>query len=329
MNSTVGALAHNADRIIECIAEAASHGADVVAFPELAVTGYPPEDLVLKPELIGDNQRELERIAASVGDITAVVGFVDGDGSDIYNAAAIIQCGEIVGRHRKFYLPNYSVFDEQRYFKAVTEWAVYTVRGVKMGVTICEDIWYPGGPGTFQAMAGADVIVNISASPFRCGVLRQRYRMIATRATDQLSYVCYLNAVGGQDKLVFEGASFICDPDGNTVEQGRAFEEDLLIADLDIGAVFGARLHDTRLHVHRAKGTPDEGIVRVAATLASHADAGATSGIPIAAWSRLSCGDVDRALELAQLGIKRAIEERSIVELLLPPDRPTRQSHTS
>jgi NAD+ synthase (glutamine-hydrolysing) len=151
MNSTVGALDTNADRIIERIREAASHGVDVVAFPELALTGYPPEDLVLKPEFIADNMRELERIAGAVGDITAVVGFVDSDGSDVYNAAAIIQQGAVVGCHRKFYLPNYSVFDEQRYFKAGTEWSVYTVRGVKIGVTICEDIWYPVGPATLQA----------------------------------------------------------------------------------------------------------------------------------------------------------------------------------
>src|SRR5919206_1918493 len=169
MNSTVGALEENADRIIERIREATSYGVDVVAFPELALTGYPPEDLVLKPEFIADNLRELERIAATVGDTTVVVGFVDSDGSDVYNAAAIIQQGRVVGCHRKFYLPNYSVFDEQRYFKAGIEWAVYTVRGVKIGVTICEDIWYPIGPGTLQAIAGAEVIVNINASPYRAG----------------------------------------------------------------------------------------------------------------------------------------------------------------
>lgn len=246
MNSTVGALSENADRMIEGIRKAEAHGADIVAFPELALTGYPPEDLVLKPEFIADNLRELDRIARCVGDITAVVGFVDTDGADIYNAAALIQRGEVVGCHRKFYLPNYSVFDEQRYFKAATQWSVYTVRGVKIGVTICEDIWYPVGPGTLQAMAGAEVIVNINASPFRAEKHAQRYRMIATRALDELSFVCYLNTVGGQDELVFEGASFICDQDGNSVVQGRFFEEDFLVADLDVDAVFSARLHDTR-----------------------------------------------------------------------------------
>jgi len=246
MNSTVGALAQNADRIIERIKEAEDHRADLVAFPELGLTGYPPEDLVLKPEFISDNLREIERIARAVGDITAVVGFVDTDGRDIYNAAAVMQQGRIVGCHHKFYLPNYSVFDEQRYFKAGSEWTVFTIRGVKVGVNVCEDIWYPVGPGTSQAMAGAEVIVNINASPYRAGKHEQRYRMVATRALDQLSYVCYLNLVGGQDELVFEGGSMICDQNGERIAQGRFFEEDSLLVDLDVDAVFSARLHDTR-----------------------------------------------------------------------------------
>jgi NAD+ synthase (glutamine-hydrolysing) len=246
MNSTVGALSGNADRIIELIDKARSAGADLVAFPELALTGYPPEDLVLKPEFIADNLRELDRIAAAVDAITAVVGFVDTDRADIYNAAAILQKGRVAGCHRKFHLPNYSVFDEHRYFKAGSEWAVYTVRGVKIGVTICEDIWFPIGPATYQALAGAEVIVNINASPYRAGKHNQRYRMVSTRASDELSYVCYLNMVAGQDELVFEGASMICDMNGERVAQGKFFEEDFIVADLDMDAVFSARLHDTR-----------------------------------------------------------------------------------
>ena len=246
MNTVVGGLESNADRIIESIERACQAGADIVAFPELAITGYPPEDLVLKPEFIRDNLRQLDRIAQSVGDITAVVGFVDTDGEDIFNAAAIIQRGEVVGRHRKFYLPNYSVFDEQRYFRAGSEWAVYSIRGVKVGVTICEDIWYPIGPGALQALGGAEVILNINASPFRCGKYDQRYRMVSTRAMDELTYVCYLNAVGGQDELVFEGASMIIDQDGRLMQRGAFFEEDFLLADLDVDAVFNARLHDAR-----------------------------------------------------------------------------------
>ncbi len=246
MNTIVGGLEANADRMIELIDRARQADADIVAFPELAVTGYPPEDLVLKPEFIRDNVHELERIARSVGDITAVVGFVDTDGGDIYNAAAIIQQGEVIGCHRKFYLPNYSVFDEQRYFRAGSEWAVYTIRGVKVGVTICEDIWYPIGPGALQALSGAEVILNINASPYRCGKHDQRYRMVSTRAMDELTYVCYLNAVGGQDELIFEGASMVFDQDGTLMQRGAFFQEDFLVADLDVDSVFNARLHDAR-----------------------------------------------------------------------------------
>lgn len=246
INMTVGALDANGDRMIEYIRRAEGLGADLIAFPELSITGYPPEDLVQKPEFIHDNLRELQRIAAAVGDITAVVGFVDSDGDDIYNAAAVIQQGKVVGTHRKFYLPNYSVFDEQRYFRAGTSWAVYEIRGVKVGVTICEDIWYPVGPLTLQSMAGAEMVVNINASPYRSGKHEQRRRMVATRALDELMYVCYLNLVGGQDELVFEGASMICDPEGAVIAQGEFFNEDLLVADLDIDQVFSARLRDTR-----------------------------------------------------------------------------------
>jgi NAD+ synthase (glutamine-hydrolysing) len=246
LNLTVGDLRGNADRIIACIGRSAEEGADIVAFPELAVTGYPPEDLVLKPEFISNNLDELHRIASAVGDITAIVGFVDSDGTDVYNAAAIIQQGKVIGCHRKFHLPNYSVFDEQRYFRAGTDWSVYTVRGTRIGVTICEDIWFPIGPGTLQAIAGAEVIVNINASPYRSGKQEERYRMVATRASDELTYVCYLNLVGGQDELIFEGASMICDPGGARIVQGAFFEEDFILADLDVDAVFSARLRDTR-----------------------------------------------------------------------------------
>ncbi|MGI8828001.1 MAG: NAD+ synthase [Chloroflexota bacterium] len=245
-NFMVGALDDNANRIIGLIRQAEEQKVDIVAFSELAVTGYPPEDLVLKPEFVADNLRALGRVAEATRDITAIVGFVDSDGSDIYNAAAIIQQGRVIGCHRKFYLPNYAVFDEQRYFRAGSDWAVYSVRGVKIGVTICEDIWYPIGPGELQAIAGAEVIVNINASPYRHGKYDQRYRMVATRALDELCYVCYLNLVGGQDELVFEGASMICDPDGDLICRGPFFDEAFVVADLDVDAVFSARLHDTR-----------------------------------------------------------------------------------
>src|SRR5579872_6491635 len=184
MNATVGDLRGNADTIIAGIQRAREMEVDLVAFPELALTGYPPEDLVLKPEFVADNLAELDRIRREVGDITAVVGFVDSDGTDIYDAAAILQQRELLGVHHKVKLPNYSVFDEQRYFRAGEEWSVYTIRGVRVGVTVCEDIWYPTGPATFQAVAGAEVVVSINASPYHCGKHRQRTNMVATRASD-------------------------------------------------------------------------------------------------------------------------------------------------
>jgi NAD+ synthase (glutamine-hydrolysing) len=258
MNATVGDLKGNGDKIIAGVRRAVEIGADVVAFPELAITGYPPEDLVLKPEFIADNLRELDRVAAEVGDITAVVGFVDSDGTDIYDAAAVIQQGERIGVHHKVKLPNYSVFDEQRYFRAGEEWSVYTIRGVKVGITICEDIWYPTGPATFQAtVGGAEVILSINASPYNCGKHRQRTNMVSTRATDTLAYFCYPNMVGGQDELLFEGASIVCDHRGEVVAQGQFFEEDFIVVDLDADAVYSARLHDIR---HRQSDLPRENL---------------------------------------------------------------------
>jgi len=245
INPTVGDLRGNADKILEWCARAHNLEADIVAFPELCLPGYPPEDLALKPDFVDENRRQLDRIAAGIGDMTVVVGFIDSDG-DIYNAAALIQSGQVRGIYHKCFLPNYAVFDEQRYFRAGREGAVYVVHGVNIGLTICEDIWYPVGPATVEAMAGAELIVNINASPFSAGRQGLRGRMIATRAQDEIAFVAYVNQIGGQDELVFEGGSMILDWDGEPVAASNLFEEDLLIADLDIDGVFSARLHDTR-----------------------------------------------------------------------------------
>lgn len=253
INSTVGDLKGNADKTIETARRAAALQADIVAFPELTITGYPPEDLALKPDFVAENRRQLERVAAEIGEMTAIVGFIDID-SDIYNAAALIQKGKIVGTYHKCFLPNYSVFDEQRYFRAGDQGAVYLVRGVRIGLTICEDIWYPVGPATIETMAGAELIVNISASPFSVGRQQLRERMIATRAQDEIAHVAYVNLVGGQDELVFEGNSMIFDWEGRAIAHGASFEEDLVVADLDIDGVFSARLHENR---RRQMAPPD------------------------------------------------------------------------
>ena len=250
MNATVGDLDGNAERIIASIREASSLGADLVAFPELALPGYPPEDLLLKPQFIQENHEYLRRITAECSGITAIVGFIDSD-ADIYNAAAVIHDGEIVGIYHKMYLPNYGVFDEDRYFAAGSECPVYTVNGTPIGVNICEDIWYATGPAVVQRAAGAEIIVNINGSPFHAGKRAFREKMLATRAADNGLFVAYVNLVGGQDELVFDGGSLIFDPEGEIVSEGAQFEEQLLVADLDVEAVFRSRLRDPRTRKER------------------------------------------------------------------------------
>ena len=245
INPTVGDLNGNVCKIIGFIEEARTLGADLVAFPEMAIPGYPAEDLLFKPSFIKDNIEALHRVVAASRGIALVVGFVDAD-SDIYNAAAIAYQGELAGVYHKIYLPTYGVFDEDRYFKRGNVCPVYTINGVGVGVNICEDIWYPVGPIAVQRDAGAEVIVNINASPYHAGKRSYRERMVATRAADNELYVAYLNTVGGQDELVFDGGSLIVDQSGETVARGKDFQEDLIVADLDIEAVFRSRLRDPR-----------------------------------------------------------------------------------
>ncbi len=245
VNTTVGDFEGNTRRIVRTIDKARSLGVDLLSFPELATCGYPPEDLLLKPHFIQENLKALERIVLSSAGITVVVGFVDSEG-DIYNAAAIVHDGRLIGVYRKMYLPNYGVFDENRYFRAGDKCPVYVIAGVGVGISICEDIWYEAGPATIQAHAGAEVILNISASPYHVGKRDSRERMLATRASDNLAIVAYNNLVGGQDELVFDGDSVVFDERGRLMCRGRQFEEDLVVADLDIESVFRTRLHDPR-----------------------------------------------------------------------------------
>ncbi len=245
INATVGDLDGNTEKIVRNIQRAGEAGADIVAFPEMAVTGYPPEDLLLKPRFIDDNLSALDEIRNSVGDIVAVVGFVDRT-SDIYNAAAIVHDKKVVHVYHKMYLPNYSVFDEMRYFQAGDKSQVYKLGDTLVGVNICEDIWYPDGPSRTQALAGAEVIVNINASPYHTGKACFREKMISTRASDSSVIIAYLNMVGGQDELVFDGHSLIFDECGNLLFRGRQFDEELIVIDLNLDAVFMRRLHDPR-----------------------------------------------------------------------------------
>ena len=245
MNPTVGDLEGNTAKILQFIEEARSQDADLVAFPELALPGYPPEDLLFKPQFIQDNRRYLDKIIAASRGIAVVVGFVDTQG-DIYNAAAVAYDGALAGVYHKMYLPNYGVFDEDRYFRAGHGCPVYLINGVGVGVNICEDIWYAVGPAALQRDAGAEIIVNINGSPYHVGKRGARERMLATRASDHELFVSYTNMVGGQDELVFDGASVVFDHHGEVLVRGSQFREELVLADLDVDAVFSARLHDPR-----------------------------------------------------------------------------------
>jgi len=250
INPTVGDFEGNANKIIAQIDRARVAGADIVAVPELSLPGYPPEDLLLKPQFIQANLKALEQIVAASKGIVSIVGFVNRS-SDTHNAAAVICDGELKGVYHKAYLPNYSVFDEYRYFDAGQTAPVFEYGDVLFGVNICEDIWYPGGPTQVQALAGAQIVINISASPYHAGKGRDRERMLATRAEDNAVALAYVNLVGGQDELVFDGQSLIFNERGQTIARGKLFEEDLIVADINAERVFKERLHDPRRRQER------------------------------------------------------------------------------
>ena len=245
INTTVGDIPGNTAKIIDYVERAREAQADLVAFPELAITGYPPEDLLFKTSFLQANEEAMKQVIAAAKGIAVVVGYVQ-VGPDIANAAAVGFDGRLIDSYRKMYLPNYGVFDEDRYFRRGETCPVYTINGAGVGVSICEDIWYPVGPIAVQREAGAELIVNINGSPFHAGKRVYREKMIATRASDNELIVAYLNLVGGQDELIFDGSSLVCDAAGELIARGPAFEETLMVTDLDIESVFRSRLRDPR-----------------------------------------------------------------------------------
>jgi NAD+ synthase (glutamine-hydrolysing) len=252
INPTVGDLDGNIARIRASIASARALGVDLLAFPEMCVPGYPPEDLLLKPAFIQGCIDRTRDLAGDSAGMTVVVGTLERDG-DLYNSAAILHDGRWVGTARKRYLPNYGVFDENRYFMSERRSVVFARGGTVFGVNVCEDIWLSGGPSEEQVIrGGAEVILNVSASPYHAGKADERRRMISTRAADNLAIVCYVNLVGGQDEILFDGSSLILDEKGNVLAEGAAFAEDLVVADVDLDEVFNARLHDPRLRKERS-----------------------------------------------------------------------------
>lgn len=246
INTTVGDLEGNTTKTIEGIQRAKEENVDMVTFPELTITGYPPQDLLLKPQFLTDNRDMLDRIIDHTRDITAIVGFVD-QKNDIYNSAAVIHDRQLLGVQHKVYLPNYGVFDENRYFQAAEETqAIYQISDVIFGVNVCEDIWYPEGPMVMQALSGADLILNISASPYYVGKPTYREKMIAVRAVDSVVVVAYNNLIGGQDRLIFDGGGLIVSQTGQILAQGKLFEEDFIVADIDLNDVSVSKLNDPR-----------------------------------------------------------------------------------
>lgn len=232
INPTVGDLGGNREKILARLKEARDLGADVVAFPEMALTGYPPEDLLLKADFVKGAARSLEEIRPATKGLTAIIGTILAEDA-LYNAAAVLHDGALVAHYRKQSLPNYGVFDEKRYFRAGSDRILFRRAGVTFGVSVCEDIWYADGPPSAQAAAGADLLLNISASPYHMGKGQARERMLTQRATDAQAFVAYCNLAGGQDELVFDGQALVVGPQGQALARARQFAEDLLVADID------------------------------------------------------------------------------------------------
>ena len=277
INPTVGDIPGNTAKVLDYLDRARDADADLVAFPEMATTGYPPEDLLFKTSFLNENVAAMKQVAAASEGIAVVLGYVnivsldhgpDGMGPQITNAAALSYGGKLIDIYHKIFLPNYGVFDERRYFQKGSVCPVYRINGVEIGINICEDIWYPVGPTTVQCRAGAELIVNINASPFHAGKRAFREEMISQRASDHGLTVAYVNTVGGQDELVFDGDSIIYDAAGNLAARGPAFEEALIIADLEFPDDLSPAISKNSFPAAdvEAVGTPKSIIVSVAVT---------------------------------------------------------------
>src|SRR5256886_751884 len=269
INSVVGDLDGNRDRVLRRLEEAREVNADLVLFPELVVTGYPPEDLLLRPSFVRAAERTLGEIALATRGIVTLVG-VPLLERDLFNACAVCAGGEVKARYRKRFLPNYGVFDEDRYFAPGNDLLLLEHGSTLVGPTICEDLWQPGPPATELALAGAELIANISASPFHVGKDREREEMLVTRARDNACFLAFCNAVGGQDELVFDGHSLVLDDEGAVLARAPGFEECLLVVDVDPEEVLARRLSDVRRRaLARERGTPQAEVVHVGSPQAS------------------------------------------------------------
>jgi NAD+ synthase (glutamine-hydrolysing) len=311
MNTVVGDLDGNAARILERLGQAREAGADLVLFPELAVTGYPPEDLLLRPGFLRAAEETLQRIAAEATGIAALVGTPHLD-RDLFNACAVCVEGEVKAVYCKQFLPNYGVFDEDRYFQPGRDLLLLRRGETIVGPTICEDIWQPGPPATDLALAGAHVVANLSASPFHLGKGREREEMLATRARDNSCWIAFVNAVGAQDELVFDGQSLVLDQDGRVVVRGPAFEEALLVVDVDATTAIGRRLRDARRRsLARARGSvPDPPVVDLP-------EAQKRDGRPAAPVLAEPLEELEEMRLALELGLRDYVEKNGFREVVL------------
>jgi NAD+ synthase (glutamine-hydrolysing) len=309
INTVVGDLDGNAARIVGRIREAREAGADLVLFPELAVTGYPPEDLLFRPEFLRQARRSLEGIAAETTDIAVLVGFPSLE-RDLFNACAVCAGGEVKAVYPKRFLPNYGVFDEVRYFQPGRELLLLRCGEALIGPTVCEDIWQPGPPATDLALAGAHVIANISASPFHVGKGLEREEMLITRARDNACWVVLVNAVGGQDELIFDGHSLVIDEEGNVVARAPSFEEALLVVDIDASTAIARRLVDARRRaLAREREIPDPPVI----DLGEPRDQRSAARPPVAE----PVDDLEQMRLALELGLRDYVEKNGFAEIVV------------
>ncbi len=312
IDSVVGDLDGNRLRILGRLDEARATGADLVVFPELAVTGYPPEDLLLRPGFVRAAGESLQEIARATDGVVALVGVPHFEG-DLYNACAVCTDGEVKAIYRKRFLPNYGVFDEDRYFAAGRDLILVRLGDVLVGITVCEDMWQPGPPATDLAIAGAQLLVNVSASPFHVGKDREREEMFAARARDNAAFVALCNAVGGQDELVFDGHSVVLDDQGEVVARAPGFEEALLVVDVDPEAVIASRLRDVRRRAlaRELEQLPETTIVNVEIPTTT----GATGTVEHAIAPLVD--DLEQMRLALELGLRDYVDKNGFLEVVV------------